>query len=80
MKIQSSLATVYQQFTSITDLKTAKQFIAEHIKETKIKETDKKKMCFEIEHNIKSLYKLQYYITNALLKYEGLSVTLNKAA
>lgn len=76
IQIQSTLANVYQQFTAIADLNIAKQFITEHIKGTSIKEQDKKKMCFEIEYNVKSIYKLHYYVTNALLKYEGLSVSM----
>lgn len=80
VNITSTLVNVYQQFIAIADLKTAKQFITEHINSTSIKEQDKKKMCFEIEYNIKSTTKLQYYITNALLKYEGLSVSMNREA
>lgn len=80
INIKSSLVNVYQQFIAITDLNTAKQFIKDHINSTSIKEQDKKKMCYEIEFNIKTTPRLQYYITNALLKYEGLSVSMNREA
>lgn len=73
MKITSTLTTVYQEFVQIQDLTQAKQFISNYVQGTKVKDTDKKKMIIEID-NCRSLYKLQYYITNALLKFEGLGV------
>jgi hypothetical protein len=49
----------------------------EHLEESTIKESDRLKMIQEIT-NTKNLERLQVYVANSLLKYEGLSLTKTK--
>ena len=55
------------------DCDDAKKIALDYLSESKINEVDRKKMIAEIETK-KDLVKLQIYIANALLKFEGLSL------
>lgn len=74
MKLDSILNKCITEVYKSTNLKEAKDCIILILESSKIKSTDKSKMLYEIS-NIKTLTKLQFYITNALLKYEGLGVS-----
>ena len=73
MKIESTLTNIAEQVFSATNVEQAKTIALDFLKESKIKEEDRVKMISEIETK-KDLVKLQIYIANALLKFEGLSL------
>ena len=71
MKIESTLAQIAEQVFKVSDVNTAKDLFVEHVRQTKIKDEDRKKMIVEMarQTNINGVYR---YMANALLKYEGL--------
>jgi len=73
MKLESTLTNIAEQVFSATSVEQAKIIALDFLKESKIKEEDRKKMIAEIETK-KDLVKLQIYVANALLKFEGLSL------
>lgn len=75
MKLESTLTNIAEQVFEAKSVEQAKQIALNFLNESKINEVDRKKMIAEIEQK-KDLVKLQIYIANALLKFEGLS--LNK--
>jgi hypothetical protein len=72
-KIESILAEVSEQVFACTNLKDGKDIIISLLERKNINEADKKVMLYTLS-NIKSLSKLQTYVCNSLLKYEGLGV------
>lgn len=68
---QSTLTQIAQQVFTASSLTQAKQMIQNHIGETRIKDADKNTILTNV-NNIKSLTKLQSYLCNSLLKFEGL--------
>ena len=77
--ITSTLDNIATQVFEAKTLDEAKTLCLDYLKESKIKESDRLKMIKEIEA-MKYLHKVQLYIANALLKYEGLGVGNNKPA
>ena len=73
MKLESTLTNIAEQVFTATSVQQAKQITLEFLDKSKIKEEDRKKMINEIETKT-DLVKLQIYIANALLKFEGLSL------
>lgn len=73
IQIKSTLDKIATDVFKATNLQVAQQITLSHLSESHIKETDKNRMIEEI-NKVKTLTKLQYYIANALLKYEGLSL------
>jgi len=76
------VSTLDQITTQVFEAKTldeAKKICLDYLQESKIKEADRLKMISEIEQ-MKYLHKVQLYVANALLKYEGLGVGNNKPA
>ena len=73
MNIQSTLTKIAEQVFTAKSCDEAKKITLDFLNESKINEDDRKKMISEIETK-KDLVKLQIYIANALLKFEGLSV------
>jgi hypothetical protein len=69
----STLDKIATQVFESKTLNDAKTICLDFLKESKIKESDRLKMIDEVE-KIKYLHKLQIYIANALLKYEGLGL------
>ena len=72
-QIKSTFEQIAAQVFTLNDVKQAKVYIKEFINEKNIKEEDKKTILHNVE-SCQSLYKVQNYICNSLLKYEGLSV------
>jgi len=72
-KIESILVEVSEQIFACTNLKDGKDIIISLLERKNINEADKKVMLYTLS-NIKSLSKLQTYVCNSLLKYEGLGV------
>jgi hypothetical protein len=72
-KIESILVEVSEQVFACTNLKDGKDIIISLLERKNINEADKKVMLYTLS-NIKSLSRLQTYVCNSLLKYEGLGV------
>lgn len=73
-EIRSGLEKVIQQAWAEKNLDLAKKMVVDFLQESKIKDEDKKKMIYVIQTEIKNKYKFDYYLTNALLKFEGMSI------
>ena len=73
MKLESTLTNIAEQVFGATSVEQAKTIALDFLSDSKIKEEDRKKMIAEIETK-KDLVKLQIYVANALLKFEGLSL------
>ena len=73
MNIQSTLTKIAEQVFTAKSCDEAKKIALDYLSESKINEEDRVKMIAEIEIK-KDLVKLQIYIANALLKFEGLSL------
>jgi len=73
IQIESTLAKIANIVFETKDFELAQTTALNHLKECNIKELDKQKMIEEISQ-AKSMYRLQRYCANALLKYEGLGV------
>ena len=72
-EIKSVFEQIANQIFVIKDVNKAKEFIVEFISSKGINDRDKKVIINNIE-GIKNMMKLQMYICNSLLKYEGMSV------
>lgn len=73
MKLESKLTDVISQVYKAPTVSHAKSILIPFLQESKIKESDKKKMIDQAE-KISDLIRLQTYATNALLKFEGLGI------
>jgi hypothetical protein len=73
IKIKSIFEQIAAQVFTMKDINTAKTFISEFVNGKDINEIDKKLILNNIK-DIKHISKLQTYICNSLLKYEGMSV------
>jgi hypothetical protein len=73
MNIQSTLTKIAEKVFTAKSCDDAKKIALDYLSESKINEEDRVKMIEEIQQK-KELVKLQMYIANALLKFEGLSV------
>jgi hypothetical protein len=73
IKIKSIFEQIATQVFTMKDVNTAKTFISEFVNGKDINEIDKKLILNNIR-DIKNISKLQTYICNSLLKYEGMSV------
>jgi hypothetical protein len=74
VKIVSTLDNIAEQVFNAKTVDEAKTICLDYLKDSKIKESDRTKMITEIS-NMKYLHKVQFYIANALLKYEGLGLS-----
>jgi hypothetical protein len=72
-KIESILVEVSEQVFACTNLNEGKNIIISLLERKNINEADKKIMLYTLS-NIKNLSRLQTYVCNSLLKYEGLGV------
>ena len=77
--IKSSLDKIIQQVWSEKDLNKAKNIVTSYLNDSKIKDEDKKKMTQSID-KITTKGKLDYYLANSLLKYEGSGLSQLKKA
>ena len=73
VKIKSVLEECTEVLFTINDLKQAKEYVIDFINNRGIKDADKINIVRGTNES-KSLIRLQTYVCNALLKYEGLSV------
>jgi hypothetical protein len=72
-EIKSVFEQIANQIFTMKNVNKAKEFIVEFISSKGINDRDKKVIINNIE-GIKNMMKLQMYICNSLLKYEGMSV------
>ena len=75
VQIKSIFEQIAEKVFEMKDKDAAKQFIIEFVNSKDIKEQDKKTIIANVTA-CKHMYKIQSYICNSLLKYEGMS--LNK--
>jgi septal ring factor EnvC (AmiA/AmiB activator) len=76
-QIYSKLSDVINAAWSERDLNTAKKIVTDFIQDSKIKDSDKQKIINTVQAQTKKS-KLDYYLANALLKYEGLGTSLKE--
>jgi protein associated with RNAse G/E len=74
VKIVSTLDNIAEQVFNAKTVDEAKTICLGYLESSKIKESDRTKMITEIK-GMKYLHKVQFYIANALLKYEGLGLS-----
>jgi hypothetical protein len=70
---KSVLEQIIDNVYKMEDVVEAKTYITNFLEEKKIDDVTKKQMLQNISE-IKSMFKLQYYMTNSLLRFEGMSV------
>lgn len=75
MQITSTLAQIAEKVFAEKSINSAKKIFVDHVGSTKVK--DKDKMINEV-NKMTSLYQIQKYLANALLKYEGLGTSDRK--
>lgn len=73
IQIKSVLEQIAEKVFLMNDVNDAKTFIKTFIDEKGIKPEDKKSIIFKVE-SCTTMQRLNQYICNSLLKYEGLSV------
>lgn len=73
MKFESKLTDVISHVYNAPTVFHAKSILIPFLRESRIKESDKKKMIDQAE-KINDLVRFQTYATNALLKFEGLGI------
>jgi hypothetical protein len=75
VKIKSIFEAIALEVFAAKSLTVVQQSIKEYVESKDIKEVDKKQILREVSQS-KSLIKLQTYVCNSLLKYEGMGVSL----
>jgi len=79
IKIKSVLEQIAATVFTMTNVADAKEYISEFINSKDINDKDKASITKAVAE-IKSMLKLQTYLCNALLKYEGMGMNqVNKA-
>jgi hypothetical protein len=73
IQIKSVLEQVAEKVFLMDNVNEAKAFVKTFIDEKGIKPEDKKLIIYNVE-NCETMKRLNQYICNALLKYEGLSI------
>ena len=73
VNIKSTLESIAQQVFVSTNVRDAKNVIINHIGDTRVKDSDKLTIVNNV-NKINSLVRLQTYVCNSLLKYEGLGL------
>ena len=71
--LKSILESILDSLKNMSDLREAKDFAVNEIKNHRIDETAKRKLLFNIGQQT-SMYSLLKLLYNSLLKYEGMSV------
>ena len=75
--IKSTLADIAPEVYQAVNYETAKAVIQEHLKDSTIKDGDRKKMLDGVS-KLNNLRQIQTYFSNSLLKYEGMSLNNKK--
>jgi hypothetical protein len=75
VQIKSIFEQIASEVFNMKDVNKAKQFVTDFVNDKKIKDEDKTVIINNV-NNCKSISRIQTYICNSLLRYEGMS--LNK--
>ena len=75
VQIKSIFDQIASEVFDMKDVNKAKQFVTDFVNDKKIKDEDKTVIINNV-NNCKSISRIQTYICNSLLRYEGMS--LNK--
>ena len=75
VQIKSIFDQIASEVFNMKDVNKAKQFVTDFVNDKKIKDEDKTVIINNV-NNCKSISRIQTYICNSLLRYEGMS--LNK--
>jgi hypothetical protein len=75
VQIKSIFEQIASEVFNMKDVNKAKQFVTDFVTNKKIKDEDKTVIINNV-NNCKSISRIQTYICNSLLRYEGMS--LNK--
>lgn len=75
VQIKSIFEQIASEVFNMRDVNQAKQFVTEFVNNKKIKDEDKKVIIDNV-NACKNISRIQSYICNSLLRYEGMS--LNK--
>ena len=73
MQLKSIFEQVTPEVFAMTNVTEAKAFITDFVNQKRINESDKRLILNNLD-TIKSMSRLQQYICNSLLKYEGMGV------
>jgi hypothetical protein len=80
VQIKSIFEQISEKVFTMKDVNEAKTFISDFVNEHGINEEDKKKILSNV-NGCKTMVKLQSYICNSLLQYEGMGMNqLQKTA
>jgi hypothetical protein len=79
VEIKSFLHELLAKLNNEKDFTTAQSITLEYLKESKIKDMDKRKMIMTVQYQIRDTAKLYSYLYNALLKFEGLGTIGKKS-
>ena len=71
--IKSVLEQIATEVFQMRNINDAKEFISNFLNEKRIKDEDKKIILYNVS-NCNSMYMLQRYVCNSLLKFEGMSL------
>jgi len=71
--IKSIFEQISEKLFTIKDVNEAKSFIVDFVSTKNINEKDKQNILKAVNES-KTLYKIQNYVCNSLLKYEGLGM------
>lgn len=74
IQIESVLSQITEHVFTLKSLPEARQYTTDFLNGKDINEKDKKQMLRGVAE-VTSLPKLQFYLANALLKYEGMSLS-----
>lgn len=74
MKITSIFFDHYNNLMEITDSSLLTDQILSITKSSRIKDLDKRKIALQVEPLKDNLQKLQKYLTNSMLRYQGMRV------
>ena len=75
VQIKSIFEQIASEVFNMKDVNKAKQFVTDFVNDKKIKDEDKTVIINNV-NNCNSISRIQTYICNSLLRYEGMS--LNK--
>jgi hypothetical protein len=73
VQIKSIFEQIASEVFNMKDVNKAKQFVTDFVTNKKIKDEDKTVIINNV-NNCKSISRIQTYICNSLLRYEGMSV------
>ena len=80
VQIKSIFEQIAEHVFKMSNLNEAKKFILEFVESKDIKDTDKKSIIRSVNES-KSIVRLYTYLSNSLLKYEGMGMNqINKTA